>query len=111
MARGGYAKIWPLFGSANQLIGSIALLAVAVWLGNEGKNNKMFFFPMVFMYAVTFTALIIIFIDNVKALAAGTGTFAANGLQLIFGGLLIILAIFLLIEGIKVLAKKKPAQA
>ena len=41
----GYAKIWGLFGAANQLLAGIGLLAVATWLGNAGKNNKMFLHP------------------------------------------------------------------
>ncbi|MBO4576711.1 MAG: carbon starvation protein A, partial [Neisseriaceae bacterium] len=41
----GYTLIWPLFGAANQLLAAVALLAVCVWLGNAGKNNKMFYIP------------------------------------------------------------------
>ena len=37
----GYANIWPLFGAANQLLAALGLLAVATWLGQAGKNNKM----------------------------------------------------------------------
>ena len=53
----GYTIIWPLFGAANQLLAALALLAVCAWLGNAGKNNKMFYIPMVFMLAVTLNAL------------------------------------------------------
>ena len=49
----GYGKIWGLFGAANQLLAGIGLLAVATWLGNVGKNNKMFLAPMAFMIVVT----------------------------------------------------------
>ena len=55
----GYQKIWALFGSANQLLAALALLAVATWLGNVGKNNKMFLIPMAFMLVVTICSLII----------------------------------------------------
>lgn len=41
----GYEKIWALFGSANQLLAALGLLAVATWLGRIGKNNKMFLIP------------------------------------------------------------------
>ena len=53
----GYTIIWPLFGAANQLLAALALLAVCAWLGNAGKNNKMFYIPMVFMLIVTLTSL------------------------------------------------------
>jgi carbon starvation protein len=110
MAAGGYAKIWPLFGAANQLLAALALLAAAAWLGNVGRNNKMFMFPMAFMLVATISALIITFIKNVSALAAGTGTASKEGLQLIFIVLLIVLAINLTLEGIKTLRTKKPAE-
>ena len=42
---GGYGKIWPLFGAANQLLAALALLTVCAWLGNIGRNNKMFYLP------------------------------------------------------------------
>ena len=53
----GYTIIWPLFGAANQLLAALALLAVCAWLGNAGKNNRMFYLPMVFMLAVTVPSL------------------------------------------------------
>ena len=51
------SQIWGVFGAANQLLAGIAMLAVATWLGNIGKNNKMFFVPMVFMLVATITSL------------------------------------------------------
>lgn len=110
MAAGGYAKIWPLFGSANQLLAALALLAVAAWLGNIGKNNKMFIFPMVFMLAATLCALVITFVKNVSALSAGTGAMSKEGLQIFFIILLVVLAINLTLEGVKTLRTKKPAE-
>lgn len=53
----GYQLVWPLFGAANQLLAALALLAVCAWLGNIGKNNKMFYIPMIFMLIVTLTSL------------------------------------------------------
>ena len=60
LGMGGFAKIWGLFGAANQLLAAIGLLAVAAWLGNAGKNNKMFLFPMSFMLLVTICSLSLI---------------------------------------------------
>lgn len=109
MAVGGYAKIWPLFGSANQLLAALALLAAAAWLGNIGKNNKMFLFPMAFMLVATISALVITFITNVKGFMAGSASFSTEGLQIIFIVLLIALAIDLAIEGCRVIFGKKKA--
>ena len=52
------SQIWGLFGAANQLLAGIALMAVAAWLGEVGKNNKMFIIPTIFMLAATLTQLI-----------------------------------------------------
>ena len=56
----GYTKIWPIFGSANQLLAGLALLSITVWLANSGRNYKMTMIPMIFMFAVTLSALLIL---------------------------------------------------
>jgi carbon starvation protein len=111
LAVGGYANIWPLFGSANQLLAGLALLAAAVWLGNMGKNNKMFYIPMAFMLIATLTALAITFNKNLGLLTAGTGAFYKEGLQCVFAAILFVLAVILSIQGLKVLFGKKKAEA
>lgn len=111
MAVGGYAKIWPLFGAANQLLAALALLAVAAWLGNIGKNNKMFLFPMAFMLCATISSLLLTLQAKIAALAGGTGTIGADGLQVFFAALLVVLAIDLTVEGVKTLKSKKPTES
>ncbi|MHC4172216.1 MAG: carbon starvation CstA family protein [Planctomycetota bacterium] len=49
--------LWPLFGSANQLLASLRLLAITVWLAKSGKSDKFVKYPMYFMFCVTLTAL------------------------------------------------------
>lgn len=56
----GYAKIWPIFGAANQLLAGLSLLALTVWFANKGQNYKMTMIPMIFMFAVTLSALVIL---------------------------------------------------
>ena len=109
LAIGGYARVWPLFGAANQLLAGLALLAVAAWLGNIGKNNKMFIIPMIFMLIATITSLCITFYQRVSALIGGTVD-AANVLQTIFAALLVILAIALIVEGAQTFAKQAKGQ-
>ena len=111
----GYTLIWPLFGAANQLLAALALLTVCAWLGNAGKNNKMFYFPMVFMLCVTLTSLCITIYQKALALAAGTAVFAST-LQIVIAILLFVLAIVLTMKGVKTIAsvaknKKKEAEA
>lgn len=102
--------IWALFGSANQLLAGIALLAVAAWLGNAGKNNKMFFIPMAFMLAATLTQLVVTVIKQVGIIAAGefkAGDPAwGHWFQLLFAAAMAILAVFLVIEGVKTFSKQ-----
>lgn len=98
----GYTVIWPLFGAANQLLAVLALLAVCAWLGNAGKNNKMFYVPMVFMLAVTLTSLAMTAQAKVAAIAAGTTVFASV-LQLALAVILFILAIVLAVKGARVI--------
>lgn len=102
----GYAKIWPLFGAANQLLAALGLIAVATWLGKVGKNNKMFFIPMAFMLVVTIVSLIQTILVKVAAIQAGTD-FGWNIVLVALAILLIILAIVLAIDGVKSLTAKK----
>ena len=105
------SAIWGLFGAANQLLAGIALMAVAAWLGNAGKNNKMFFIPMIFMLAATLTSLILTIVKKIGAMAAGAegAFFWGNWFQLIFALAMTVLAVILVIEGIQTFSKQKKA--
>ena len=106
----GYAKIWALFGSANQLLAALALLALAAWLANIGKKSFMCWIPMFFMLAVTIFSLGINTKTQFAAIAAG-GADWGPWVQAILGILLIILAIVLAVEGvITIFGKKKVAK-
>jgi len=106
------SAIWALFGAANQLLAGIALLAVAAWLGQVGKNNKMFYIPMVFMLAATLTQLVLTIIKKVGAMAAGAdgAFFWGNWFQLIFAAAMAVLAVILVIEGVQTFAKQAKAK-
>ncbi len=106
----GYAKIWALFGSANQLLAAIGLLAVATWLGNVGKNNKMVVIPMAFMLCVTIASLIINTKDQFVVISGGEADWGP-WVQAIVGILLIILAILLAIEGVQHILKPSAKKA
>ena len=101
----GYAKIWALFGAANQLLAALGLLAVAAWLGKIGRNNKMFIIPMVFMLLVTLTSLVFTIITQVGLITSGTDV-TWGIVRGVIAVLLIILAIDLVVEGVKTLSKQ-----
>ena len=98
------SQIWGLFGAANQLLAGIALMAVAAWLGEVGKNNKMFFIPTIFMLAATLTFLVKTIIAKVQAVAAGAPW--GDWFQLVFAAAMVVLAFILIIEGIKTFSKQ-----
>lgn len=102
----GYAKIWALFGSANQLLAALGLLAVATWLGNVGKDNKMFLIPMAFMLLVTIASLLINSWQQFNVILAGGADWGPY-VQVVLGLMLVILAVVLAIEGVTTIAKQK----
>ena len=109
----GYANIWPLFGSANQLLSALVLATLCVFLKVTGRSNKMLFPPLVIMLCVTFTALVQRLIAMVKAISAAASVsipagettwgavFIANGLQLILAVLLIVLGLNIVFHSFK----------
>ena len=103
------SQIWGLFGAANQLLAGLALMAVAAWLGNVGKNNKMFYIPMVFMLIATLSSLVLT-VKGKIALVGGGGAAWGDWFQLIFAAAMIILAVILVVEGFGVLFGKKNAK-
>jgi carbon starvation protein len=103
------SAIWGLFGAANQLLAGIALMAVAAWLGNIGKNNKMFFIPMIFMLVATITSLIITVYKKV-ILIASAGAVWGDWFQLIFAAAMVVLAVILVIQGIQTFITESKAK-
>ena len=99
----GYAKIWPLFGAANQLLAALGLLAVATWLGKIQKNNRMFFIPMIFMLIVTITSLCFTIRSKINLLTTGAPEAAWSVALLILSVILIVLAVVLAVNGIRTL--------
>ncbi|MTI81585.1 MAG: carbon starvation protein A [Firmicutes bacterium] len=99
---GGWKTIWPIFGAANQLLAALALLAISVWLANRGQSNSATKYPMFFMFAVTLSALVFVFISNYAK---------ANYLLAVIAVLLFVLALVLLTQALKVLFGGKKTDA
>ncbi len=89
-------SIWPVFGSANQLLAAIALLAITVWVAYLNIDIKFTLIPMLFMFAVTLTSLLMLFYTNILS----------RNYTLSFVSLLLfILAILLALQAYQVLRK------
>ena len=97
----GYSNIWPLFGSANQLLSALVLITLCVFMKVTGRSNKMLFPPLIIMLCVTFTALVQRLIGLIGAIQAGSATFVTEGLQLIIAVLLIVLGVIIVVNSLK----------
>ena len=118
----GYKSIWPLFGSANQLLSALALIACAVFLKRTNRQGVMLWAPMFCMLAITFSALALT-IKNlvVKMIDIGisfgpkkdyTGfIITQDGLQLLFAICLVILGFIVALKGIEKLFRGKTKEA
>jgi carbon starvation protein len=106
----GYIVAWPIFGTSNQLLASLTLLAVSVWLIKTGRNAWYAIIPMVFMMVVTLWSLVLHVLPFAKALPGwmqGTGTIGIDlAISGIVGSVLLLLALFLLAEAFNVLVLK-----
>lgn len=113
----GYANIWPLFGSANQLLSALVLSTLCVFLKVTGRSNKMLMPPLVIMLCVTFTALVQRLLAMVSAIRTAasvtipagettwTAVFFANGLQLILAVMLIVLGLNIVLHSVSAYKK------
>lgn len=110
---GGYNNVWPLFGSANQLLAAMVLIAIAVFLKTTGRTGWTLYAPMFIMLAVTFTALVQKVIALVGNVVNGKATLLVDGLQLIVAAALMVLGVCVAYSCLKKLftTKKNTEQA
>jgi len=106
----GYLVAWPIFGSSNQLLASLTLLAVAVWLMKTGKKYWFALVPMVFMTVMTLWSLLTFTIPFVRNLAAGRMPPIDGIVSGVCGAILLVLALLLIGEAVRIfLARRKIA--
>ena len=112
---GWFQYLWVLFGGANQLMASLALMLVTAYLMSEGKPAAYAFYPMIFMFVTTVAALIYtsyellskVFTGAVKGVEALVG----NTLMGLVGFFLVIAAIILAVEGVKAFNRYRAIKA
>lgn len=102
----GYLLAWPIFGTSNQLLASLILLVIAVWLIRSGKNAVYVILPMIFMLIMTVWSLINLitpFLISFRRSAA-----AAQGPDVLVSGvcgiILLILSFLLIAEVVRSLS-------
>lgn len=108
LSLGGYNNIWSLFGSANQLLAALVLIALAVFLKTTGREGRMLYVPMTVMLLVTMTALVMAVVNIFVKIGAGRFVFLTDGLQLIVAVLLMSLAVMVAFHCFHKLAEKNP---
>ena len=108
---GGYTNVWPLFGSANQLLAALVLIALSVFLKTTGRTGWTLYAPMFVMLAVTFTALVQKTIALVTNIVNGQATLLVDGLQFIVAILLMVLGVMVAFSCLKKLFGKKAEAA
>jgi carbon starvation protein len=112
---GWWQYLWVLFGGANQLMASMALMLMTAWLMSQGKPYGWTFYPMIFMFITTVAALIYtsyrllskVFTGGAKGIEAIVG----NTLMGLVGLFLVIAALILAVEGWKAFARYKTVRA
>lgn len=97
---GGFL-LWPLFGTANQLLAGISLLLVSIWLRKLGRNYMITIIPMTFLMFMTLWAMFQqVFLQWAWYAAA------PNMLLFVFGAIIFVFALWIIITAIQVLARK-----
>ena len=108
LSLGGYVNIWPLFGSANQLLAAMVLISLAVFLKVTGRKGVMLYIPMVLMFIVTMTALVqAIYGIVMKLFVTGGFVLMVDGLQLVVAILLVALGLMIGFNSGSKLVKEK----
>lgn len=112
---GWWQYLWILFGGANQLLASLALLVASLWLLSQGKKATITLIPMWFMFITTIAALLYTSFSLLSKVASGQvkgEAYIGNGLMGIVALFLVVAAIFLLADGVKALRRyREPGRA
>lgn len=111
LAKAGYMNIWPLFGSANQLLSALALIACAVFFKRTHRKGFMLWIPMVIMLGVTLTSLSMTMISLLGKIQSTTENLGGNILQLSFAVSLTVLGVIVAYQGLMKLKAPVPAES
>ncbi len=98
---GAWTSFWVLFGTSNQLLAALTLLAVTVWLHRTGRPSWYVFYPMLFVMGITFWSLIKQILFVLKGVMTGSlpsTTILING---VVAMILLVLAVQIIRDAVK----------
>jgi carbon starvation protein len=101
---GWWQYLWVLFGGANQLMASLALMLITAYLMSEGKAYAWAFYPMIFMFITTIAALLFTSYNLLQKVMSGAvkgEALIGNTMMGAIGFFLVIAALILGFEGLK----------
>jgi carbon starvation protein len=111
---GWWQYLWVLFGGANQLMASLALMLVTAWLMSQGRSTAWVFYPMIFMFVTTIAALVYTSYSLLSKVLTGAvkgEAIIGNTLMGIVGFFLVIAAIILAFEAFKAFGRYRTLRA
>jgi len=94
---GGVKSLWPIFASSNQLLAALTLLGCLLWMIRHKRPVAVVLLPMLFMMFTSGSAVVTIFLRNVKVWSAEG--FKAGGVMTLSAGVLFIMALTLIVLG------------
>jgi carbon starvation protein len=98
---GAWRQFWVLFGTSNQLLASLTLLGVSVWLYRSGRRIWYTVLPMLFVMTATVSALLVQMAEGAKEIADGGLRLHPSIVNGFVATALLILAIIFVIEGLR----------
>ncbi|MDD4858284.1 MAG: carbon starvation protein A [Candidatus Krumholzibacteria bacterium] len=102
-----YLVAWPIFGTSNQLLASLTLLAVSVWLIKTGKNAVFTLIPMAFMLVMTLWSLGLQIAPWLESVASGTRPAPDVTISGVCGSVLLVLSVWLIVEAVRMLSRRR----
>lgn len=97
---GGYL-LWPLFGTANQLLAGISLLLIAIWLKRLGRNYTYVLVPMILVLFMTLYAMFQQVVFEWSWFGSSSDT-----LLFVMGAIIFIFAVWVILTSFSALTKK-----
>jgi len=111
---GWWQYLWVLFGGANQLMASLALMLATIWLISQGMPSAWTFYPMIFMFVTTIAALLYTSYSLLSKVFSGTvqgEALIGNTLIGVVGVFLVVAALVLAWDGLKALGRYRALAA